>query len=178
MFFYSKDAMGHNTGSQTLYIPYVGVAIAVLVLAAIFFFANIPDIKTEDDYHLDDAPPGASHSIWSHPHFVLAVAAQFFYVAAQAGIFSFFINYMTTEVPSLPSCLGIAAGLSHGWFESGANGVLPPQRQGRVQPGLAGLDLLSGGPVQRRRDAAKVLGAQGARALRGHERGLPAWSFF
>src|SRR5690349_2786857 len=25
-FFYSKDAAGHNTGSQTLYIPYVGVA--------------------------------------------------------------------------------------------------------------------------------------------------------
>ena len=29
----------------------------------------------------------------------MAVAAQFFYVAAQAGIFSFFINYMTAEVP-------------------------------------------------------------------------------
>ena len=31
------------------------------------------------------------------PHFVMAVAAQFFYVAAQAGIFSFFINYMTVR---------------------------------------------------------------------------------
>ena len=29
----------------------------------------------------------------------MAVAAQFLYVAAQAGIFSFFINYMTLEVP-------------------------------------------------------------------------------
>ena len=27
MFFYSKDAAGHSTGSQTLYIPYVGVAV-------------------------------------------------------------------------------------------------------------------------------------------------------
>ena len=26
-----------------------------LVLAVIFYFANVPDIKTEDDYHLDDA---------------------------------------------------------------------------------------------------------------------------
>ena len=33
----------------------------------------------------------------------MAVAAQFFYVAAQAGIFSFFINYMTTQTPPLPS---------------------------------------------------------------------------
>src|SRR5499427_7187460 len=41
MYFYSKDAAGRSTGSQTLYIPYVGVAVVVLVLAAIFFFANV-----------------------------------------------------------------------------------------------------------------------------------------
>ena len=41
--------------------------------------------------------------IWSHPHFVMAVAAQFLYVAAHAGIFSFFINYMTSEVPAIPA---------------------------------------------------------------------------
>src|ERR1019366_805086 len=101
MYFYSKDAMGHNTGSQTLYIPYMGVAFVVIALAAIFFFAKVPDIKTEDDYHLDDAAPGVSRSIWSHPHFVGAVASQFLYVAAQAGIFSFFINYMVAEVPPI-----------------------------------------------------------------------------
>ena len=102
LFFYSTDAAGQSTGSQTLYIPYVTVAIVVLVLSVIFYFAYIPDIRTKDDYHLDDSTPSASHSIWSHPHFVMAVAAQFLYVAAQAGIFSFFINYMTEEVPSIP----------------------------------------------------------------------------
>src|ERR1035437_7884211 len=35
LFFYSKDAMGRSTGSQTLYIPYVAVAFVVIVLAAI-----------------------------------------------------------------------------------------------------------------------------------------------
>src|ERR1051326_4606698 len=53
MYFYSKDAAGHSTGSQTLYIPYVGVAMVVMVLAGVFFFANVPDIRTQDDYHLD-----------------------------------------------------------------------------------------------------------------------------
>src|ERR1035441_1639610 len=121
--------------SQTLYIPYMGVAFVVIVLAAIFFFANVPDIKTEDDYHLDDAAPGASHSIWSHPHFAMAVAAQFFYVAAQAGIFSFFINYMTSEVPPIPASwssaltsLSAHAGFLQdwlqGWFEPNKTGVL------------------------------------------------------
>ncbi|MGD0094655.1 MAG: MFS transporter, partial [Planctomycetota bacterium] len=103
MFFYTKEAgTGRSTGSETLYIPYLIVAVVVVVLAVIFYFAYIPDVKMEDDYHLDDSTPTVSHSIWTRPHFVLAVLAQFLYVAAQAGIFSFFINYMTSEVPSIP----------------------------------------------------------------------------
>jgi hypothetical protein len=43
------------------------------------------------------------HSFWSHEHFTGATLAQFFYVAAQCGIFSFLINYMTSEPPTLPS---------------------------------------------------------------------------
>src|SRR5471030_863501 len=122
MYFYSKDTLGHSTGSQTLYIPYVGVAIVVIVLAVIFYFANVPDIKTEDDYHLDDAPPDAPRSIWSHPHFVLAVAAQFFYVAAQAGIFSFFINYMTSQTPAIPASWNDAmSGFAAHWHDGIAN---------------------------------------------------------
>ena len=141
LFFYSKDALGHSTGSQTLYIPYMGVAITVIILAVVFLFASVPDIKTEDDYHLDDTTPGVSHSIWSHPHFVLAVAAQFFYVAAQAGIFSFFINYMTAEVPpmdvswksamtTLSANAGPLSGWLQGWFETNAHGVLAISNKG------------------------------------------------
>ena len=36
-----------------------------------------------------------------HPFFILAVSAQFLYVAAQTGINSFFINYVTEELPSI-----------------------------------------------------------------------------
>lgn len=135
LFFYSKDASGRSTGSETLYIPYVAIAVVVIVLAAIFYFARVPDIKTEDQYHLDDNTSGASRSIWSHPHFVGAVAAQFFYVAAQAGIFSFFINYMTAEPPAIPASwsagfdnvaarAGFLRDWLSGWFETGAGGVL------------------------------------------------------
>jgi fucose permease len=199
LFFYGKDASGHSTGSQTLWIPYAGVAVVVLFLAVMFFFAPVPDVKARDDYGIesqDDNGPGAGatanrkvnrglsyflllanmlallsvfgmiawlalgslgvgphlvgfasalphppkmaitgetalfmtlvvvgfvvfvlagiwmfgitkrlshHSIWSHEHFSGATLAQFLYVAAQCGIFSFFINYMTSEPPSLPS---------------------------------------------------------------------------
>ena len=101
-FFYGKDASGQSTGAATLWIPYAAVALVVLVLAVVFIFAPVPDVKMKDDYHLDDGAQDDAHSIWTHPHFVMAVAAQFLYVAAQAGIFSFFINYMTSQVPPLP----------------------------------------------------------------------------
>ncbi len=103
-FFYSINAAGEKTGAQTLWIPYAAVGVVVLVLAVVFFFAKVPDIRTRDDYQLagDDEETARKRSIWTQPHFVMAVAAQFFYVAAQAGIFSFFINYMTSQTPVMP----------------------------------------------------------------------------
>lgn len=122
MFFYGKDSAGHSTGATTLWIPYAGVAVVVIILAVIFYFANVPDIKTEDDYHLDDAATGVSHSIWKHPHFVMAVVAQFFYVAAQSGIFAFFINYMTSQTPGIPDSWN--SFMRPSWLEKGADGTV------------------------------------------------------
>jgi FHS family L-fucose permease-like MFS transporter len=177
MFFYSKDAMGRSTGNETLYIPYAAIGVVVIVLAVVFYFAPVPDIKTEDDYHLDDSTPGATHSIWSHPHFSLAVAAQFFYVAAQAGIFSFFINYMTAEVPAIPATwntamtrLAASSGFLHnwllGWFEVNRAGVLAISDKGASN--LAALGFVcflagrfSGAGLLRRFSAHKMLGLYG-----------------
>src|SRR3954449_12564938 len=88
IFFYSKDAAGVSTGAAQMWIPYAAIGVIVIILAAVFYFAEVPEIKMEDDYHIDDSTPNISHSIWSHPHFVMAVIAQFLYVGAQAGIFS------------------------------------------------------------------------------------------
>ncbi|MDR3702855.1 MAG: sugar MFS transporter [Candidatus Sulfopaludibacter sp.] len=166
LFFYSKDAMGNNTGSQTLYIPYVTVGIIALAIAVVFYFANVPDIKMEDDYHLDEGGAPVSHSIWSHPHFVLAVAAQFFYVAAQAGIFSFFINYMTAELPPIPASW-VSAGFPHDWVETGKTGILSLSDKGAAT--LASLAFgcflagrISGSALLRKYSAHKVLGLYAA----------------
>ena len=58
------------------------------------------------------------NSLWSAPHFTGATIAQFLYVAAQAGIFSFFINYMVEEVPA------IAESFKSNWFIGGENGSI------------------------------------------------------
>jgi MFS transporter, FHS family, L-fucose permease len=178
VFFYSTDAAGRSTGSEKLYIPYASIAAVVIVLAIIFYFANVPDIKTKDDYHLDDSTPNVSHSIWSHPHFVMAVVAQFLYVAAQAGIFSFFINYMTSEVPSLPQSwnsgmnnLAAGAGFLHnwltGWFQTSPSGALAISNKGASN--LASVAFVfflvgrfSGAGLLKKYSAHKVLGLYGA----------------
>jgi FHS family L-fucose permease-like MFS transporter len=174
IYFYSKDSGGHSTGSQTLYIPYMFIAFGVILIAAIFYFANVPDIKTEDDYHLDDAAPDVSHSIWSHPHFVMAVAAQFLYVAAQAGIFSFFINYMTSESPAVPASLdatmknlaansGFLSNWLTGWFETGKNGLLAISDKGASNLASVGfifflIGRFSGAGLLKKFSAHRILG--------------------
>ncbi len=178
MYFYSKNAQGVSTGSETLYIPYVGIAAIVTVLALVFYLAKVPDIKAEDDYHLDDAVPGVSRSIWSHPHFVLAVAAQFLYVAAQAGIFSFFINYMTTEVPHIPAAWNSAmTALSErsgflqnwllGWFAPDKSGALGLSDKGAANLLSVGfvfflVGRFSGAALLKKFSAHKILGLYGA----------------
>src|SRR5271165_4757872 len=100
LFFYAVG--GVEVAQVQLYIPYVAVAIVVLALAAVFHFAYVPNLDIPDAYHLDDPSlPATARSIWMHAHFVGGVVAQFFYVAAQAGTFSFFINYMISEAPAI-----------------------------------------------------------------------------
>src|SRR5215471_82524 len=175
VYFYSKNEAGQSTGSQTLYIPYVAVAAAAIGIAVIFYFANVPDIKAPDDYHLDDAAPDVSHSIWSHPHFVMAVVAQFFYVAAQAGIFSFFINYMTSQIPEIPEAWDNAMQHSplfiRNWLDSlteiHTTGVIGVSNKGASNLVSVGLLLFLGGrfigtALLKQFSAHKLLGLYGA----------------
>jgi len=196
-YFYSEGGVQKAQGQ--LYIPYVGVAVIVLIIAAMFIKAPVPDVKVEDEYHTDDksaatavpvakehnralivammflnvAAVGLSiylilhtilpalniasehvvntiyapvigfvvlatlpflllttkkvtgHSIWAHPHFSGATLAQFVYVAAQAGIFSFFINSMTVDknngysmVPPLPASWSSGVLQRWNWVET------------------------------------------------------------
>jgi MFS family permease len=165
-FFYGKDASGNSTGSETLWIPYAAVGVVVVLLAVVFFFAPVPDIKMEDDYRLDDDSSTASHSIWAHPHFVLAVAAQFLYVAAQAGIFSFFINYMTSQTPPIPD--GLRSGVFANWFEPGMTGAVRLTDSGAAR--LASLGFVFFRALHRRGHPEGVLRPSRARPLRRAQR--------
>ncbi len=81
-----------NTSNSSLYIPYLIIGAVVVILAVAFFFSNIPEIRAEEETRADSGA-ASTKSIWKRKHFTLAVLSQFLYVAAQTGIFSFFINY-------------------------------------------------------------------------------------
>ena len=188
---------------ETLFIPYLGVALVVVILAVVFLLAKIPNVQAADDYAKADSKAddkasskfrfgksglkglviglilgvmgavgimlfsgdfarahaaGASGvfgvffqalgglfesgefigvistflsvsflgfiigQYWRLPHVAGGVVSQYFYVAAQAGIFSFFINYMVSDTPAVPAGLrtllqpvfNFFAWLSHG----------------------------------------------------------------
>lgn len=160
-FFYS--ASGAEVAQGQLYIPYLVVAIVVLLMSVAFYFANVPDLNTEDEYQLNDSTDNTvKRSIWSHPHFTGAVAAQFFYVAAQAGIFSFFINYMIEEMPS------ISQGVAGSWFFNGRTFVrdgafFVNEKGATFLLGTIGFPLFllgraSGAAIMRKLKAHRVLG--------------------
>ena len=85
----------------TLTKPYILVGGIVLLVAILFFFTRLPEIKVEEqeENRLDTKLPATS--MWRHGQFVRAVIAQFCYCAAQTGIFSFFINYVTELDPQM-----------------------------------------------------------------------------
>ena len=94
-----------NTSNSTLFIPYLFIAAIVVVLIVLFWKAEIPDLQAEDDAKIAAATTAGtvSKSLLSRWHFTLAVGAQFFYVAAQIGVWGFFINYVTSpDMPDLP----------------------------------------------------------------------------
>jgi FHS family L-fucose permease-like MFS transporter len=142
VFFYSIGGVEEAHGR--LYIPYVAVALLVLVMAAIFSFAYVPDLATQDEYQLDAERHGPVLSrrgtIWSHLHFTGGVAAQFLYVAAQAGIFSFFINYMVSEAPNITGSLAGSRLLENGIVQRHGLWFINEQGAARLQ-GLLGFGL-------------------------------------
>lgn len=93
---------GEGDDPFTLTRPYILVGSIVLLVAVLFIFTRLPEVKTEEAEEVlptDDRLPAVS--MWKYGQFVRSVIAQFCYCAAQTGIFSFFINYVTELDPQM-----------------------------------------------------------------------------
>jgi len=67
--------------------PYIGLGLALMLLAVIIAFFNLPKIESVEAH-------GEVHdSVWKHRHLVLGAVAIFVYVGAEVSIGSFLTNY-------------------------------------------------------------------------------------
>lgn len=75
--------------AYTVKTPYTILGIVLLIIAAIFYFIQLPDIRESSDHK------ATIKETLKHSHLRWAVIAQFFYVGAQVCVLSLFILYVT-----------------------------------------------------------------------------------
>lgn len=79
-------------GEGSVAAPYAIIGCVVLAVALVFSRIKLPEITVEEDSSA--TRDGNRGGLWSHRRFVFGLIALFFYVAAQTGVNSFFINYV------------------------------------------------------------------------------------
>ncbi len=97
---------GKNDSASSVQLVYVVIGVVVTLFAILISRTQLPEIKestlvSEEEQNVKP--------LFAHRHFIWAVVAQFFYVAAQVGIAAFFINYCTEADSSISN--GRAANL-------------------------------------------------------------------
>lgn len=120
---------GEDGNSGSVSLPYAVIGVIVLIVAFVFSRIRLPEIveqqpsvdggqergnygeaaegsiynKVENLGSKAECGSQAKPSLWHSSVFVFGLIALFFYVAAQTGINSFFINYVTEKVPTVSS---------------------------------------------------------------------------
>ncbi|MDE3058869.1 MAG: sugar MFS transporter [Bacteroidota bacterium] len=88
---------GGNDGEQlhSLMLPYFVIGLVVFLVAVLFMRTRLPEIQEEVSAEKNSA--SSDIPLMKRKHFVLGVIAQCAYVAAQTGVFSYLINFITDE---------------------------------------------------------------------------------
>lgn len=75
--------------ASSVKLPYIILGIVLVTIAIVFYFSNLPEIKTKS---IDGEAKGSFFGALKHKHLRWGVVAQFFYVGAQVCVTSFFIR--------------------------------------------------------------------------------------
>jgi MFS transporter, FHS family, L-fucose permease len=77
-------------------LPYLVITAIFLFVALLIYLAHLPEIVPQDG---STSPNTASADLFSHPHLIKGVIAQFFYVGAQVGVAGFLIRFAKQAMP-------------------------------------------------------------------------------
>jgi len=100
LFIYGNQGVAPGEKLSSLILPYTIIGLVVSGVIILILRTPLPEIADEQIQEIPNQRDTKAHNI-SHDsllkqkHFVLGVIAQFAYVAAQTGIFSYLINFVT-----------------------------------------------------------------------------------
>lgn len=78
--------------AQSVDAPYLGIIVALLVLALIVMWFRLPDL----DHGEENAEQNAHGSIWEHRNLILGVVAVFTYLITEIGVGSLMISFISS----------------------------------------------------------------------------------
>lgn len=92
--------------ASTVNIPYLGIALALILLGLAIAMFKFPRIETTKDFR-PSALNQQKDSMWRHPHVLFGAIGIFVYVGAEVSIGSFLINYFARpEIGGLAQAVG------------------------------------------------------------------------
>jgi len=91
------EAGAEAMGADAVKTPYLILAAALAVLAAIFSQLKLPEIESHTVSNDDGADDDDGRTAWSYPHLVLGALGIFVYVGAEVSIGSFLVNFLGEE---------------------------------------------------------------------------------
>lgn len=101
IFIYGNHSDADGEKLSSMFLPYLLIGLVVLLMAFVFYKTSLPEIeeKIPEAYtgKVSNETQNSEKSLIKQRHFVLGVLAQFCYTAAQTGVFSYLINFVTDK---------------------------------------------------------------------------------
>ena len=113
LYIYGNQSHVEGRKMISIVLPFAVIGLVVLAVAYIFTRLHLPEITEEDEIAAHGGTPDAEGDeaitniadpryiskkpLWQNRHFVLGFIAQACYVAAQTGVFSYLINFVTDK---------------------------------------------------------------------------------
>jgi glucose/galactose transporter len=120
--------------------PYIVIAVALSVLAAIIYFINLPEIKEEED---DLSTSNNRTSVFQYPHLLLGALAIFFYVGVEVISYDTFAGLGETLGYSLDEAKSFASYTGYGLLVGYVLGIIAIPKFISQRKALIGSAILS-----------------------------------
>ena len=92
------EGMPKEQQAEAVQMPYVGLAIALFVLAGVFAFITLPNLRDLDSVkESNKIAVKGKNSIFDFPYLLLGAGAIFMYVGAEVTIASFMVSFLGEE---------------------------------------------------------------------------------